>query len=161
MAIIYHTYAAVIANDLVKQHHSKAMDMHFYWVCDCFAKGNFVLTILLITSPKHHSPAHHRLMRSRYLVDLHRPDFANASTRLTRGCVDDFPTSTASTPSGHHPGYEAPSLVSSTNSFDTIDSNPVLLYTLLDYSSSNPVLPYPLPDYYNQQFTSSVTKLTI
>ena len=75
--------------------------------------------------------------------------------------VDDFPTSTASTPSDHHPGYEVPSLVSSTNSFDTIDSNQVLLYPLQDYSSSNPVLPYPVPDYYNPQFTSSVTTLTI
>ena len=48
-----------------------------------------------------------------------------------RLAVDDFPTLTASIPPDHNPGYEAPSLlVSSTNSFDTIDSNPVLLYTL-------------------------------
>ena len=116
--------AAGIANDTVKQRRSKAMDMRFYWVRDRVAKGDFIIhwrcgsNNLADYFTKHHSPAHHHVMRSRYLVDLHRPDFANAATtRSTRGCVDDFPASTASTastPSDHHPGYEAFSLVSST-----------------------------------------------
>ena len=150
--------AAGIANDTVKQCRSKAMDMRFYWDRDCVAKGDFIIhwhrgsDNLADYFTKHYSPAHHRLMRSRYLVDLHRPDFANATTQLMRRCVDDFPTLTASTTSAHHPGYEASSLVSSTssNSSDTIYSNPVLPYLLPDYY--NPYNSYP-------QLTSSVTEL--
>jgi hypothetical protein len=71
--------AAGIANDTVKQRRSKAIDMRFYWVRDRVKQGQFVVhwrrgaDNLADYFTKHHSPAHHRLMRSRYLLDLHRP----------------------------------------------------------------------------------------
>ena len=71
--------------------------------------------------------------------------------------VDDFPASTTSTPSDHHLGHEASSLVSSMLpiSSDMLFSDPVLPYLLPDYyNDSNPYDPYP-------QLTSSVTVLTI
>jgi hypothetical protein len=72
--------AAGIANDTVKQRRSKAIDMRFYWVKDRVQKGEFLIywargkDNLADYFTKHHSPAHHRLMRSRYLLDLHKPD---------------------------------------------------------------------------------------
>ena len=33
--------AAGIANDTVKQQRSKAIDMHFYWLCDRIKQGQF------------------------------------------------------------------------------------------------------------------------
>jgi hypothetical protein len=84
--------AAGIANDTVKQRRSKAMDMRFYWVRDRVKTGEFIIHWRRGTDnladyfTKHHSPAHHRLMRSRYLLDLHRPA-ANA-TSYSQGCVD-------------------------------------------------------------------------
>jgi hypothetical protein len=65
--------AAGITNDTIKQKRSKAMDMRFYWVRDRVRAGDF----LVYWEPgcdndadyytKHHSPAHHRVKRSRYL----------------------------------------------------------------------------------------------
>jgi hypothetical protein len=72
--------AAGIANDNVKQRRSKAIDMRFYWVKDRVRQGQFLIywargkDNLADYFTKHHSPAHHRLMRSRYLLDLHKPD---------------------------------------------------------------------------------------
>jgi hypothetical protein len=71
--------AAGIANGTVKQRRSKAIDMRFYWVRDRVAQRQFVVhwrqgaDNLADYFTKHHSPAHHRLMRARYLLDLHRP----------------------------------------------------------------------------------------
>jgi hypothetical protein len=71
--------AAGIANDTVKQRRSKAMDMRFYWIKDRVAQGQFIIhwrrgiDNLADYFTKHHSPAHHQLMRSRYLLELHRP----------------------------------------------------------------------------------------
>jgi hypothetical protein len=71
--------AAGIANDTVKQRRSKAMDMRFYWIRDRVKQNQFIIhwrrgiDNLADYFTKHHSPAHHRLMRSRYLLDLHRP----------------------------------------------------------------------------------------
>jgi hypothetical protein len=71
--------AAGIANDTVKQRRSKAVDMRFYWIRDRVAQKQFVVhwrkgaDNLADYFTKHHSPAHHRLMRSRYLLALHRP----------------------------------------------------------------------------------------
>jgi hypothetical protein len=53
--------------------------MRFYWVRDRVAQRHFVVhwrrgaDNLADYFTKHHSPSHHRLMRSRYLLDLHRP----------------------------------------------------------------------------------------
>jgi hypothetical protein len=70
--------AAGIVNDTVKQRHSKAMDMRFYWIEDRVANGEYNIHWRKGTDnladyfTKHHSPAHHRLMRSRYLLELHK-----------------------------------------------------------------------------------------
>jgi hypothetical protein len=71
--------AAGIINDTVKQRRSKAIDMRFYWVRDRVRQQQFLVhwrkgsDNLADYFTKHHSPSHHRLMRSRYLLDLHRP----------------------------------------------------------------------------------------
>jgi hypothetical protein len=71
--------AAGIVNNTVKQRRSKAMDMRFYWVRDRVNQGQFLVhwrkgaDNLADYFTKHHSPAHHRLMRSRYLLELHKP----------------------------------------------------------------------------------------
>ena len=71
--------AAGIVNNTVKQRRSKAIDMRFYWVRDRVNKGQFIVhwrkgaDNLADYFTKHHSPAHHRLMRSRYLLELHKP----------------------------------------------------------------------------------------
>jgi hypothetical protein len=65
--------ASGIANDTVKQRRSKAMDMRFYWVKDRVENGEFIIhwrrgadnRADYVT--KHHSHAHHRLMRPQYL----------------------------------------------------------------------------------------------
>ena len=71
--------AAGITNDTVKQRRSKAIDMRFYWIKDRTQQGQFLVHWRRGTDnladyfTKHHSPAHHRLMRSRYLLELHKP----------------------------------------------------------------------------------------
>ena len=71
--------AAGIVNDTVKQRRSKAIDMRFYWVKDRVNQGQFIVywqkgaDNLADYFTKHHSLAHHRLMRSRYLLELHKP----------------------------------------------------------------------------------------
>ena len=69
--------AAGITNGTVKQQRSKAMDIRFYWIKDRVKQGQFLVHWRRGTDnladyfTKHHSPAHHRAMRSRYLLDLH------------------------------------------------------------------------------------------
>jgi hypothetical protein len=64
--------AAGIANDTVKQRRSKAIDMRFYWVQDRVVQKQFVVhwrqgsDNLADYFTKHHSAAHHRIMRSQY-----------------------------------------------------------------------------------------------
>jgi hypothetical protein len=71
--------AAGISNKTVKQRQSKAIDMRFYWICDRIKQGKFIVYWAPGTDNladyfiKHHSPAHHKLMRSRYLLELHKP----------------------------------------------------------------------------------------
>jgi hypothetical protein len=65
--------AAGITNDTVKQKRSKAIDMRFYWVRDRVRAKEFMVYWRRGTDndadyfTKHHSTAHHRLKRSRYL----------------------------------------------------------------------------------------------
>jgi hypothetical protein len=74
--------ATGIANGIVMQRHSKAIDMRFYWIPDWVAQGHFVVhwrqgsDNLADYFTKHHSPSHHCLMHSRYLLELHRPSHA-------------------------------------------------------------------------------------
>jgi hypothetical protein len=71
--------AAGISNETVKQHRSKAIDMRFYWIRDRIKQGQFLFYWAPGTDnladyfTKHHSTAHHKLMRSRYLLELHKP----------------------------------------------------------------------------------------
>ncbi len=89
--------AAGIVNDTVKQKRSKAMDMRFYWVKDRVRNGDFIIHWRRGTDnmadyfTKHHSPSHHRLMRSTY---FQLPSANAVTTRLSRGCVDVFPAGT-------------------------------------------------------------------
>jgi hypothetical protein len=82
--------ASGIANDTVKQRRSKAIDMRFYWIKDRVRKGEFLVFWRAGSEndadyfTKHHSPSHHRLMRSRYLFEK----LTRHNIRLQRGCVD-------------------------------------------------------------------------
>ena len=82
--------AAGIANDTVKQKRSKAIDMRFFWIVDRI-KQNMSLVHwrrgienLADYFTKHHSPAHHRLVRSWYLHCLHSARQNNQG--VTRVC---------------------------------------------------------------------------
>jgi hypothetical protein len=83
---------AGIANATVKQRRSKAIDMRFYWVRDRVHQGQFIIHWRRGTDnqadyfSKHHSPAHHCLMRSRYLLELHTST-TTKTDQLLRGCV--------------------------------------------------------------------------
>ena len=61
------------ANDTIKQKRPKAIDMRFYWICNHTSQGQLLINWQLGTTnlgdyhTKHHSPAHHQLMRPTYL----------------------------------------------------------------------------------------------
>lgn len=65
-----------IIHDSIRQRKSKAMDMRFYWIKDRQKQGQFQLywspgnTSRSDYFTKHHSPAHHRIMRRHY---IHEP----------------------------------------------------------------------------------------
>lgn len=65
--------AVGLANGALKQKRSKAIDMRFYWVRDRVKDGQFVIYWRKGSEndadyfTKHHPPAHHRRLRSRYL----------------------------------------------------------------------------------------------
>ena len=65
--------ASGIANDKVKQRRSKAIDMRFYWIKDHVKNGELLIHWRQGIDnnadyfTKHHSPSHHRLLRSHYL----------------------------------------------------------------------------------------------
>jgi hypothetical protein len=88
--------AAGIANDTVKQHHSKAIDMRFYWVQDCVCQGQFKIQWEKGSLnqadyfTKHHPPSHHQAIRSAY---LHEP--AAATRNFFEILCDDDAEDTA------------------------------------------------------------------
>jgi hypothetical protein len=88
--------ASGIANETIKKRRSKAIDMRFYWVKDRIKQKQFIiywrpgLTNLADYFSKHHSPAHHRKMRSHYLLEQ-SPTNDKATSHLQRGCVDPTP----------------------------------------------------------------------
>jgi hypothetical protein len=88
--------ASGIANETIKQRRSKAIDMRFYWVKDRVEQKQFIiywqpgLTNLADYFSKHHSPAHHRKMRSHYLFEQ-SPTNDIATSHLQQGCVDPTP----------------------------------------------------------------------
>ena len=67
--------AVGLANNTIKQKRSKAINMRFYWVRDRVKDGQFVIywkqgsTNDADYFTKHHPPAVHRRLRSRYLLD--------------------------------------------------------------------------------------------
>jgi hypothetical protein len=71
--------AAGVANKTVKQRRSKAINMRFYWIRDRIKHGQFIIHWLKGTESlanyftKHHSPAHHKHIRSNYLFEMHKP----------------------------------------------------------------------------------------
>jgi hypothetical protein len=101
--------AAGILNETVKQRRSKAIDMRFYWLRDRVKQNQFIVHWRRGTDnladyfTKHHSPSHHRLMRSRYLLPLHQPaqvtstptqsitELPSNLTTSGRGCVNMTP----------------------------------------------------------------------
>ena len=81
------------ANDTIKQKRSKAIDMRFYWIRDRTSQGQFLIywqpgiTNLGDYHTKHHSPAHHQLMRPMYLHTSE--ELAQcAIAHILRGCVN-------------------------------------------------------------------------
>jgi hypothetical protein len=79
-----------IINGTVKQQQSKAIDMHFYWVCDRTQQKQFHIywapgtTNLGDYFTKHHPSHHHQYMRP---IFLHKPEMTKDHAFL-RGCVD-------------------------------------------------------------------------
>jgi hypothetical protein len=69
------TTSVGILNDSVRQRRSKAMDMRFYWLKDRQKQGHYHIYWAPGSGnrgdyfTKHHSPAHHRIMRSHYLYE--------------------------------------------------------------------------------------------
>ena len=62
-----------IANQTVKQKHSKTIDMRYHWIQDRIKQGQFQVywqpgsSNLADYFSKHHSPGHHKIMRPQYL----------------------------------------------------------------------------------------------
>jgi hypothetical protein len=89
-----------IINDKVKQRRSKAIDMRFYWVRDRVRQGQFRIhwksgkENLADYFTKHHSPAHHRQVRSTYLhptpgtIMNHREGVLITTPGTTQGVPD-------------------------------------------------------------------------
>jgi hypothetical protein len=83
--------ASGIVNGTVKQRRSKAIDMRFYWVRDRIKQGQFIVywrrgaINLADYFTKHHPPAHHKIMRHKYLQAM--KTMANHLC-LLRGCTD-------------------------------------------------------------------------
>jgi hypothetical protein len=94
------TTADGIINNTVQQKRSKAMDMRLYWVKDRVEQYQFNVgwapgdTNIGDYFTKHHSPAHHKLMRTYYLHDTHSPLIIHDTIlEILRGCVDILPSS--------------------------------------------------------------------
>ncbi len=83
-----------ILNGTVKQQRSRAMDMRFYWMKDRTLQGQFNVfwapgrDNLADYFTKHHSPAHHRLMRPQYLHEPRSTHSKSTHSRIQRGCVE-------------------------------------------------------------------------
>lgn len=65
--------ATGLANETIKQKHSKTVDMRFHWVRDRIEQEQFQVywrpgsTNKADYFSKHHAPGHHRMMRTEYL----------------------------------------------------------------------------------------------
>ena len=96
--------ASGFANDTIKQKRSKAIDMRYYWLQDRVLLGEFLVywrpgsENIADYLTKHHSPAHHRLMRGIYLYNPTEQLAANVISCLLRGCVNSTNATRASLP---------------------------------------------------------------
>jgi hypothetical protein len=100
-----------IANDTVKQKRSKAIDMRFYWIRDRVAQNQFKICWqkgsdnLADYYTKHHPPAHHQRMRSRYLQQdesANKATFANETKFKKISTLRKHQLNQASQRSGNH-----------------------------------------------------------
>ena len=72
----------------IKQKHTKAMDMRFYWLVNRVKQGHFEIywepgkNNLADYPTKHHSPAHHKRVRSIYLYDHTSPSDIQGCIKL-------------------------------------------------------------------------------
>ena len=91
--------AAGIANDTVKKHRSRSMEMRFFWVTDQVKRGNFDvqwhpgLENLADYFTKHFIGKHHQQVRPWYLQTNNSPRFLPraAAPSTLRGCVGTLP----------------------------------------------------------------------
>ena len=88
------------ANNTIKQKQSKANNMHFYWIRDRTSQGQFLIywqpgiTNLGDYHTKHHSTAHHQIMRPTHLHTVE--ELAQcAIANILRGCVNSCVPKTA------------------------------------------------------------------
>jgi hypothetical protein len=89
------TTATGYSNGTIKQKCTKAMDMRFYWIKDRVKQGQFNVfwgpgfQNLADYFTKHHSPAHHKIMRDVYIHADERPiDQKGIRDSALRGCVN-------------------------------------------------------------------------
>jgi hypothetical protein len=89
------TTATGYSNGTIKQKHTKAMGMRFYWVKDRLKQGQFNVywdpgfQNLAYYITKHHSPAHHKRMRDIYIHANERPiNREGIRDSALRGCVN-------------------------------------------------------------------------
>jgi hypothetical protein len=101
------TTAHGILRGTCKQQRSKAIDMRFYWVRDRAQQGQFDIgwgpsaQNLGDYFTKHHTPAHHKGIRSMYLNFRNTPRYIPAAhKKIPQGCVDS--ALSPGTPAGHH-----------------------------------------------------------
>ena len=90
---VNNSIADSFANDTIKKKRSKAIDMRFYWIHDRTSQGQFLIywqpgiTNLGEYHTKHHSPAHHRLIRPAYMHTM--GELAQcAIAHILKGCVN-------------------------------------------------------------------------
>ena len=79
--LVNHSTAVGLANDTVTQHWSHAIDMCFYWVCDCINQKQFCVfwapahLNLADYFTKHHTPSHHRTMCKYFIYTTDSPKY--------------------------------------------------------------------------------------
>ena len=121
------------ANNTIKQKRSKAINMRFYWIRDRTIQGQFLIywqsgiTNLGDYHTKHHSLAHHQLMRPAYLHTSEQLAQC-AIAHILGGCVNSRVPKTVRHRSSFHrlcPKLltRFPDVCPSTNA-ETIDSSP-------------------------------------
>jgi hypothetical protein len=89
------TTAHAILRGTCKHQRSKAIDMHFYWVRDRTVPNQFDIGWEQSTKnlgdyfTKHHTPAHHKVIRKMYINDTKSPKYIpEAHEKPPHPCVD-------------------------------------------------------------------------